>query len=201
MNEVFKHLWQEIRGNGSGEPNLHDFRLMALILRLHYVDEMLQDTPTYGTGLKIVEYIEDNIFKDTSEYAIYHVVRNLPLGDFSKRMKDSARALQLEGYLHGGVAQVLSAAFYTWYGCISMAKLTRPEGSDRVQYTTEMRFDGYDYIKSEWEEAEKIGNPWIKFGASLAKRLEEKRKKNDPNKVIVDDWIPKDSPYWSNGEN
>lgn len=104
--------------------------------------------------------------------------------------------LQLEGYLHGGVTKVLSAAFYTWYGCLSMAKLTRPEGSDHIQYTPEMRSEGYEDLRSEWEETEKIGNPWIKFGVTIAKPLEEKRKKINNAKIIVDNWIPQDSPYW-----
>lgn len=196
IDEVLEHLWCEIRGDRVGEPNLLDFKLMAQTLRLHYVDEMLQELPGCETGLKIVEYIEDNIFKDAATYEIYHVVRNLTLEDFSKRMREIAKRLQLNGYLHGGVTKALSAAFYAWYGCLSMAKLTRVEGSDGVLYTTEMRLEEYKCIRNEWEDAEKYGNLWIKFGVRIAKLLEEKRKKAESNKVIVDDWVPEDSPYW-----
>lgn len=196
IDEVLDQLWNEIRWNSPEEPNLRDFRLMAQTLRLHYVDEMLTDLPDCEIGLKIVEYIEDNIFKDAPTYEIYHVVRNLTLEDFSKRLRETAKHLQLKRYLYGGVTKTLSAAFYAWYGCLSMAKLTRVGGSDGVLYTPEMRLAEYNYIKNEMDDAKKYGNPWIKFGVRIAKLLEQKRKKANPNKIIIDGWVPKDSPYW-----
>jgi len=197
-DEILKHLWDEIQQDGSGEPNLRDIWLMAETLRLNYVDQMPIDIPKEDIGLRIVEYIDENIFKDTSNYPIHHVIRNLSLEDFSERMKEIAKSIQLKGYLHGGVAKTLCVAFYIWFGCIFVAKLTRTEGSDGVQYTKEMRLEQYNWIKSVWEDALNHGNPWIKYATELSKLLEEKRKRDNPNKVIVDNWIPDDSPYWKN---
>lgn len=197
-DEILKHLWDEIQQDGSGEPNLRDIWLMAETLRLNYVDQMPIDIPKEDIGLRIVEYIDENIFKDTLNYPIHHVIRNLSLEDFSGRMKEIAKSIQLKGYLHGGVANTLCVAFYIWFGCIFVAKLTRTEGSDGVQYTEEMRLGEYNWIKGIWEDALKHGNPWIKYATELSKLLEEKRKRDNPNKVIVDNWIPDDSPYWKN---
>lgn len=196
IDKIFDHLWNEIREDIPGEPNIHDFRLMAQVLRLHYLDEMLQDLPNCEIGLNIVDYIEDNIFKDAATYKIDHKIRKLSREDFFGRMKQAARDLQFKGYLHGGVAKILSAAFYTWYSCLRMAKLTRTEDILGIQYTNEMRYSDYEDLRNEWEDAVKFGNPWIKFGVKIAKLLEEKRKKANPKKIIVDDWVPPNSPYW-----
>jgi hypothetical protein len=200
VDEILNHLWDEIQmpEKNPEEPNLRDFKLIAETLRFNYVNKMPQKLPSCNIGLKIVEYIEDNIFKDTQTYQIHHVVRNLTLENFSERMKKTAKKLQVKRYLNGGTAEVLCIAFYIWFGCISMAKLTRFEGSDRVPYTSEIKLEGYSWLKSEWKNAEKQGNYWIKYGVELAKQLEEKRKEKDPNKIIVDDWIPQNSPYWKN---
>lgn len=195
---ILKHLWNEIHQSGEGEPNLRDVWLMAETLRLNYVGKIPVEVPKENIGLKIVEYLDENIFKDTQNYPIQHILRNLSLEDFSERMKEIAKDIQLKGYLNGGVAKTLCMAFYMWFGCIFVAKLTRSEGSDKVKYTNEMRLDQYNWIKNIWEDALNYGNPWIKYGVSLSKLLEEDRKKKNPEKIIVDDWIPSESPYWSN---
>ena len=85
-------------------------------------------------------------------------------------------------------------ALYTWHGCIHMAKTTRrtyrtSTGED--PYTPELRRHGYAVVEQWRKECESVGNPWVKFGVSLARRLEHGRG-NRP----VDDWVPRDSPYW-----
>ncbi len=198
IDKILKHLWDEIHPGGSGESNLNDIWLMAETLRINYVDQIPKGVLNRDVGLGIVEYIDENIFRDAPNHKINHVMRNLSLEDFSERMKRVAKDLQLKGYLHGGVAKILCVAFYTWFGCIFVAKLTRTEGSEGEQYTEKMRLENYNWIKGIWEDALSHGNPWIKYGVELSKLLEEKRKKNDPSKVIVDDWIPDNSPYWEN---
>lgn len=194
VDKALKHCWEEIKSSGpDDEVNLFDFQLIAQIIRLNYIQEkMLQNIPGCKIGLNIVEYIEDNTFKDVPA----HVIRNLTLDEFSDRMKTTAKVLQTKGYLSGGIFKTISVAFYVWYGCLSMAKLTRVMGSDGVLYTDQIRQERYSRLEQIWKEAEREENPWIRFGVTLAKCLEEKRKKADPTKVIVDDWIDKSSPYW-----
>ena len=73
-----------------------------------------------------------------------------------------------------------------------MAKNTRIQDSGGQKYTPELRNEGYKTLQEQWTEAERLGNHWIKAGVSLAKTLISKRKDEH-----IDDWIPKDSPYWS----
>lgn len=91
IDDILKHLWNEIRVNTPGEPNLHDVKLMAQTLKLHYVDELPTDPPKNEIGLKIVEYIDSNLFKSPSSYQINHVVRNLTFDDFSNRLREIAK--------------------------------------------------------------------------------------------------------------
>lgn len=198
VDSVLKECWQAIRSQSDQEPNIRDFWIISETIRLKYAkDEMLQNVPNCDTGLKIVEYIENNIFKDPPGREIYHIVRNLTVDEFSMRMGQIAKYLQFEGYLNGGILKVLSVSFYTWFGCLCMAKSTRVIDSIGTVYNDRLRQREYNWLKNMWEDADKNGNPWIKFGVTVAKCLEEKRKKSNPAKIIVDNWISKDSPYWS----
>jgi hypothetical protein len=41
-----------------------------------------------------------------------------------------------------------------------------------------------------------VGNPWVRYGVSLARLMEKGRKGDDFDYVVHENWIPKDSPYW-----
>lgn len=200
-DQAIRQCFIEIRNGIVGEPNLFAFRLMAQTIKLYCKDcqgdKFITTPPKADDGLRIVEYIENEFMKG----ALHGVIVTFSEDRFFKRMKKTAHDLQVDNLIYGGVCNSLCAAFYTWYGCLSMAKLTRVMGSDKVFYTAEMRENGYAHLEKEWKEEERLGNPWIKFGVSLAKLLEEKRKKADHIKVIMDDWIPADSPYWENFKN
>jgi hypothetical protein len=86
-------------------------------------------------------------------------------------------------------------SLYTWHGCLCMAKLTRETyvtNNGEKPYIDEMRFNGYTQLQNLWKKEEQDGgNPWIRYGVSMAKTLSEKR-----GDKIINNWIPKDSPYW-----
>ena len=75
-----------------------------------------------------------------------------------------------------------------------MAKLLRrtyvvPGGE--APYTLEMRLQGHNWLQECWRREEPNGNPWIRYGVSLARLLEKER-----DNPIIEDWVPKDSCYW-----
>lgn len=89
---------------------------------------------------------------------------------------------------------ILATSFFTWQGCISMAKSTRPSYNAHpkpLPYTQDLRWCGYYRVQHEWKEALQFRNIWIRYGVTLARTLALARKNE-----IIDDWIPKDSPYW-----
>jgi hypothetical protein len=77
---------------------------------------------------------------------------------------------------------------------MNMAKTTRKTyvtGSGEMPYSAELRISGYGSIRKCWKEEVRKGNPWVRFGVSVARALEVSRGKD-----VVDDWVPRDSPYW-----
>ena len=51
--------------------------------------------------------------------------------------------------------------------------------------------DQYEGLREQWEAEQKRGNHWTRYGVALAERFEERRRNE-----LVEDWVPKDSPYW-----
>lgn len=175
---------------GGGDLNLEDIIFIAQSFYLrHLTKEFPRKLPDKKMGLATVESVEDIFIKGV-------LVRNLTKEEFLKRAGGLIKRLQTKNLLNLGAADALTLAFFTWHGCINMAKDTRAKDVLGNPYTLEMRNEVYNRLKQEWEEWEKKGNSWVKYGVSLAKLLEEKRKKQDPQKQIIDDWVPAGSPYW-----
>lgn len=175
---------------GGGDLNLEDIIFIAQSLYLrHLTKDFLGNLPDKETGLAIVESVEDIFIKGV-------LVRNLGKEEFLNRAGELIKRLQTKSLLNIGAADALALAFFTWHGCINMAKASRAKDVLGNPYTPEMRNEIYNRLKQEWEDWEKKGNSWVKYGVSLAKLLEEKRRKQDPQKQIIDDWVPAGSPYW-----
>lgn len=173
-----------------GDLNLEDIIFIAQSLYLrHLTKEFPRNLPDKETGIAIAESVEDIFIRGV-------LVRNLSKEEFLSRAGELIKRLQTKNLLNVGAADALALAFFTWHGCINMAKATRVKDVLGNLYTPEMRNEAYSQLKQEWEDEERKGNLWVKYGVSLAKLLEEKRKKQDPQKQIMDDWVPTDSPYW-----
>ncbi len=140
------------------------------------------ETPTKQVGISIVECVEEKFIKG--------LIRSLSQEELIQKAENLVRCLRIKG-ISIGVVEAVTIALFTWHGCICMAKATRVVDAIGTQYTQEMRERDYESLKNDWEEEQSRNNPWVKYGASLARSLEKKRG-NSP----VEDWIPKDSPYW-----
>jgi len=172
-----------------GDPNTRDVCIVAERLRTMLPERLPNLSLTTDKGVRIVEIVEENFIKG-------ELIRGLTETELLERAKRTGK-IAMEN-LPMGLVEALAIALFVWHGCILMAKSTRPYDSARVIYTPEMRYGEYESIKSCWERQESAGNPWVKYGVSIAKQLEEKRKKLDPTKIIVDEWVPPGSPYWEN---
>lgn len=122
---------------------------------------------------------------------INSLIRNLIPEDLMARAKNLAQKIEENNLLKLQPVESVAIALYLWHGCLCMAKNTRVEDSQGTQYNLVMRNRDYIKLRNEWESAERMQNPWIKRGVSVAKLFSEGRKDS-----IVNDWVPKDSPYW-----
>ena len=82
-------------------------------------------------------------------------------------------------------------AWVPWNG-----KATRAAGymmkGQPTQYTLELRKRGHEAIEACARAEQERGNPWVRFGISIARRFEQARG-NTP----VDGWVPAESAYWN----
>lgn len=182
--------------SGSGDPNLVDVYWLAKSVTRALGLSIPSRLPEREIGIKIVECVESTLVRGT-------LVRSLPHNVLSDRGLWLVRRIRngkLLDYLvdrrllYDGAGQTYVSAFYTWHGCLNMAKtLRRTYVTERGEapYTAELRKQGYGYIQRCTDEEDASGNPWVKFGVMITRDLARGR-----NNEIVDDWVPKDSPYW-----
>lgn len=157
-------------------------------------------------GLLFVDIIEKN-FVSCSKYVgmvslgkLGWIIIPFKLFSFSCRFFKTVKALKKSDLaIIVDPFQALTLGLYTWIGCLGMAKLTRKtqvvswEG-DEEEISKELRVELYEeLIRYSGIEIMARNNYWVEFGISLARLLSKER-----GDVIVDDWIPKDSPYWEN---
>jgi hypothetical protein len=170
-----------------------DSNLLDVIFQAHHMAktcgiQVPTDLPTKEAGVRLVETVDRELIKGD-------LIRTLPPEELARRGEAVVRAIESEDLLTAYEAVVkYIVALYTWHGCIHIAKATRrthrtATGED--PYTPELRRQGYALVQQWWKEAESVGNPWVKFGVSLARRLEQGR-----GHQPVDNWVPRDSPYW-----
>lgn len=180
------------RLDGPGDPNTIDLyrhaRQVEDLLRV----EVPQVLPSKEHGVALVELVEQHLVSAVLLRALApHVV--------AERAGMLVDAIARAGLLGGGATQSYVCALYAWHGCINMAKLLRrtyvsPDGE--ASYTWDQRVRGYAWIQGCWSEEVARGNPWVRYGVSLARLFEKSRKGNKFNEAVFEDWVPQDSPYW-----
>lgn len=176
-----------------GDSNLVDIYWFAEKLREALGAILPTELPPKNVGVLAFECVETNLLRDPQN----RVLRNTPVADIALRIENLANAIK--GMLPFSDDQNLVVSLYAWHGCICMAKLLRcvyniPGG--QALYTPQMRRDEYARIRAEWTQNEAQGNPWVRYGVSLARPMEQGRKKQDFDFEVHENWIPKDSPYW-----
>ena len=171
----------------SGDPNTVDvywhIGKVVELLGLRLPTEL----PLKETGAVLVECVENNFIKGS-------LIRQCSPQSLAERGLTLVEVIQNQRLLSIGVQETYVVALYTWHGCINMAKLLRktyiiPDGEEL--YIIEMRLQGYNQLQVYLRNEDARGNPWVRYGISLAKLLEKKR-----GNSVVENWVPRDSPYW-----
>lgn len=143
---------------------------------------------------KALEQVETNLLRDPQN----RVLRYVPVAQVVQRVVNLADILKET--LPFSADENLVVSMYTWHGCMYMAKLLRRvhnvPGGGQDSYTLKMRQEGYAHIQQQWVQSEEEGNVWVRYGVSLARPMEQGRKKQNFDLEVHENWIPKDSPYW-----
>lgn len=178
---------------GPGDPNTIDLYRHARRVEelLHF--EVPHKLPEREAGVALVELVERH-------FVVSGLIRMVPPPEISKRaaaLVDAIAEASLLSYCSPEHRYV--TALYTWHGCINMAKLLRrthvtPGGEE--EYTTDQRTGGYGRLAVCWLEEIARGNPWVRYGVSVARLLETNRKGDSFKDTVFEEWVPRDSPYW-----
>lgn len=166
------------------DPNTIDLLDLAARLRNEHALKYPVDLPPKTSGVAIVEAV-DGTFIDG-------LIRYLSPDQVANNAARLSSRLHGQGLLDFAPLTRIAVALSVWHGCLCMAKCLRSVTSDGTSYTAEMRTGGYLFLKATWESEEKLGDPWVRYGVTLACDFETQR-----GNAVVDDWVPKDSPYWS----
>jgi hypothetical protein len=176
--------WVPLPAGTSGDPNTIDVFWLACLLEQAGQIRLPATLPAKPIGIAIVELVETAFIKG--------LIRNVPATSLADQAVALSGRLQEAQLLDGLPLTNLVVALSTWHGCICMAKDLRKVAVGGMVYTPEIRTAGYQFLKETWEAAEKRGNPWVRYGVSLAKEFERQR-----GNTVTDEWVPKESPYWS----
>jgi hypothetical protein len=168
-----------------GDPNTIDvYDHAGKVLRILHL-HLPTDLPSKEIGIKIVELVDNNFIKGV-------FIRECKPPELSERGEHILYQIQEQKLLPFSPSENYVVALYIWHGCICMAKSVRKtfvisEGNEE-SYTPDRRRQEYNGIQQCWQQEENKGNLWVRYGVSLARSFRSKGK--------VDDWVPKDSPYW-----
>jgi hypothetical protein len=176
-----------------GDTNLFDVYWLAQRLREDVGLTVPTQSLSKDRGVEAFECVESHVLRDLPGRGL---LREAPLSDVAARILSLQEALR--SILPFSDDENVMVAFYIWQGCVHMANLLRKSyvvagGED--PYTPELRRAGYDHIRECWESESQHGNPWVRYGVSLARLMEQGRKKEKFKDQIVEDWVPNDSPY------
>jgi hypothetical protein len=182
--------WQPVSG---GDPNTIDLWHHARRIEDHLQLQLPPTLPSKQDGVAMVELVERHFVAAT-------LIRNLPSDALAQRAVTLADAIAGAGLQSGDPLQSYVCALYVWHGCINMAKLLRPTFNapgGQGAYTDGMRTNGYAWLLDCWAQEMARGNPWVLYGVSLARLFEENRKGDTFAQMVIEDWVPPDSPYWN----
>jgi len=176
-----------------GDTNLVDVHWLARQIQQDLGVTLPTDLPPKRDGVAAFECVEANLLRAHGN----RVLRHTSLTEVVRRIEGLPAVLK--GLLPFSDEQNLVVSLYAWHGCIHMGKVLRctyniPGGW--ALYTPQMRREGYKYVTADWTREEAQGNPWVRYGVSLTRLMEQGRKKENFDFEIHENWIPDDSPYW-----
>jgi len=178
--------WPQV--GGLGDPNTVDVYWLGREIHSRLHVRLPTELPDKEKGVQTVECVESEFVSRLS------LIRGTPCHILAETSQRLIEAIQSQGLLPHAPVESLVVAFYTWHGCINMAKCLRktyvvPGGE--VPYSIQQRWQGYNEVQTCWQAEDSRGNPWVRYGVSLARLLGRKR-----GNIVVEDWVPRDSPYW-----
>lgn len=184
--------------SGSGDSNPADVLWLARGLEATFAVRLPTSFPPKLTGVGIFEDVEAHLIND---YPTNWVLRHMQPRQVGDRVRNLVRANRSNGRLNFTDPENLVVALFTWHGCISMAKSLRPDhrahtSTGLAPYTLEMRWAEYNLIRECWTGEEARGNLWVRYGVSIARLMEQRRKKDEFASKVIENWVPQDSPYW-----
>ncbi|MBI2292344.1 MAG: hypothetical protein HYU73_18915 [Betaproteobacteria bacterium] len=179
--------------SGPGDPNTIDLyrhaRRVEEFLRLQIPREL----PDRGSGVALVELVERHFLQSQ----LIRIVLPAEIGARACALVDAIAEAGLLRYCLPEQRYIVT--LYGWHGCINMAKILRrtyvtPSGEEN--YTMDQRTGDYSWLANCWSEEIVRGNPWVRYGVSLARLFETNRKGDVFKASVFEDWVPRDSPYW-----
>lgn len=176
-----------------GDTNLVDVEWIGTNIRTTMLVELPIALPRKSVGVDAFECLERTVLADAQR----RVLRDIPAADVVDRVINVIEPLRT--ILPFSDVQNLVVTLYTWHGCMHMGKLLRctyvvPGGE--ALYSPQMRRDHYAHLQQEWTRYQVQGNPWIRYGVSVARLMEQRRKGADFDFEVHENWISRDSPYW-----
>jgi len=172
-----------------GDPNVFDILWLAERLQ-EWVGDSISG-PLVGPKVAI-QWVED-VDRFLVKMEILRRLDNWEVAERTVALKCGLRAPALPGRNARMIR--LIQALYTWFGAIGMAKSTRVAynsgPNQTTPYSQEERWIGYYLVQLQWKRLLAAGNPWVRFGVSIANALAKSR-----GDKIIDRWVPKASPYW-----
>jgi hypothetical protein len=170
-----------------GDSNLSDVFWLAQAIAAPTGTLLPGKEPPKHVGITIVDCVESLVIQR-------RLIRTVPPHELAGRARTIGEEILKRKFIENppeSSVQASALSLFTWHGCISMAKSLRSEDVRGCRYTLNMRHESYTMVLQTLECALPEGRRWIRYGISLAKGLEEKR-----GNRVIDDWVPKDSPYW-----
>lgn len=179
-----------VRIVGQGDANTFDvWWLMRHFIQLLELD-LPTNLPPKEVGIKIALCADENFIEG--------IIRFLTTEKLVQRADNLIRELDVEELLPNlNKKTQFAIALSIWYGCICMSKLLRQEDAGNNEISNEVREFEYERLKGEWEFEQSRGNPWVRYGVTLAKDFEIPRATRE-NRAFYDEWVvgvDPNSPY------
>ncbi len=184
MRIVTAAVAQWPRVSSAGDTNTIDLWWIARRIEQQIGGTLPVDVPAKALGVLLIDECVERRF-------INGLVREPPTAQLVAQAWDLTVCAHAQMFGHYRPPVTVAVLLHAWHGCIGMAKSLRVETSDHELYTPEIRRESYAGLRNEWEEELARGNVWVRWGVTLARRLEQRR-----GSPVIEDWVPTDSPYW-----
>lgn len=184
--------WPQL--NPTNDPNTHDHWYLACKIVENLELKLPTTLPDIETGIILIDAV--------GKYFSYGSIRKVSPQELAKRGITLLTNIRNQKLLPYKPIENFVISLLVYHGYFCMSKITRrvyntPYGNK--DYTDEMRKELYASHQKLWKtEEDERGNPWVRYGVTITKTFDEKNRKKED---IINNWIPRDSPYWNSIKN